>query len=114
MIALAASLLLWVAAPNGATGEALAPGSLEDCLAWSMADFEAATEADSGPRRAAVSRLMAQHFQEMIEGGAPTTEILRRQRRLHRIALTRSPETGKTERAVCERNFPTPTWSDRP
>lgn len=114
MIALAASLLLWVAAPNGATGEILAPGSLEDCLAWSMADFEAAAPADRGPRHAAVSRLMVQHFQEMIARGAPTKEILRRQRRLHRIALTRSPETGKAARAVCERNFPAPSWSDRP
>jgi hypothetical protein len=109
MIGIALSLML-LAAPNPQGGEVLVPGSLEDCLAWKMADLELAGEDDRWRLRPPVSNLMGQHFQSLIERGAPPVEILRRQRVLHRIAVNRAKAGGgAAERAVCDKAFPMPT-----
>ena len=109
MIAVGLSILLWFSAPEGAAGEVLVAGSIEDCLAWSMADLEAAG-GDRVHQGAQVSRLMSLHFNDMLGRGAPSQEIIRRQRVLLRIAEgRRAAGGGQAARAVCEKNFPTPT-----
>lgn len=109
MIAVGLSALLWFSAPTGAAGEVLISGSIEDCLAWSMADLAAAGDDARAHQGAQVSRLMSEHFNDMLGRGAPSQEIIRRQRVLLRITETRrAAGGGQAARAVCEKNFPTP------
>lgn len=89
------------------------PGSVEDCLAWSVADLDVAPAAERREWNGRVHQVSTLHFAFAMDRSMTAVDILKEQRELVRLGHSRKTLRSK-DRDACLKSFPKPDPEDIP